>query len=300
MNHVKLGADAFSSSYGREFWSGVYDKLKQFAPAQCTLKDMSSDGTQAVVLMYSASKPDHPGAILMVCEDGQWRTAFAETFLKDWMSDAPTPAGLGRDAPLAVARIDDGRYLVVDFTGHPNPAPGDQFNIFHDGKNIAFADVYRVHGSEMTLLVMGRTFRTVTEHDPVVGDIIKPTGRSEDIATARANTYYTAAPSADQATATRRDGYHKVTYRVMGISTKTHIFLSNMEGGTETHDVYQLPWETSFNAPAGQSLYLSVDTEHEVMSAVTVQILIDDLIYKTAQGDGADTAHATCDGVVPR
>lgn len=94
-------------------------------------------------------------------------------------------------------------------------------------------------------------------------------------------------------------GMHKVTYRVIGIADTAALTLANESGGTEQHDV-TLPWEESFYARPGQFVSLICTAQHRVMAAVTVAILIDGTVFKTANSSGQDSTTASCSGSVPR
>lgn len=80
-----------------------------------------------------------------------------------------------------------------------------------------------------------------------------------------------------------------VTYRVTGsIKFIRSVTISNRDGGTEQHNDLQAPWTYRFAAKPGAWLYISAHND-EFDGSITAEILLNDVVVKTATSHGAFT-----------
>jgi len=86
---------------------------------------------------------------------------------------------------------------------------------------------------------------------------------------------------------------YRVKYRVSGTMREASLTYTNAQGGREQKDV-SVPWDTSFTAEHGHSLYLSAQSLQD-HGSVVAEILISSKLWKKSQSSGAHKI-ASCGG----
>lgn len=90
---------------------------------------------------------------------------------------------------------------------------------------------------------------------------------------------------------------YQITYEIEGTAfTKAKLTYQNATGSSQQEEI-EIPWSTTFSAPAGQFVYLSGQLANK--GTIRCRILVDGQPFKEAESKG-EYVIASCSGSVPR